>query len=94
MLITLWTNFASYGDPTPSNNSSPFIKKWFKIEEDVFKPQRNKKLHFLNISGSYKVDNSIKLQMEYGFYKNRFKFWENLPLVENINDLNQKHIEL
>lgn len=48
----------------------------------------------MDINGSYKDPNPPTLNMKKGFYKERFKFWEDIPLLENIEELNQVHIEM
>nr|BAE94685.1 juvenile hormone esterase [Psacothea hilaris] len=87
-MTDLWTNFAIYGHPTPSKTV-----QWPKLD-NLSHGMLDKNIYYMNINGSYKDSNPPSLKMEKGFYKERFKFWEDIPLVENIEELKQMHIEM
>lgn len=76
-----------FSDPSPDHI------KWTKLDNkghQVF----SKKISYLNIQGTYKIKDSLTISMMQGIYKNRFKFWEDIPLVENIPELNQSHVDM
>ncbi|XP_018575849.1 venom carboxylesterase-6-like isoform X2 [Anoplophora glabripennis] len=89
-MTDLWTNFAIYGHPTPINS---LTTNWQKLN-NIRYGTLEKEIYYMNINGSYKDTNPPTLNMRKGFYKERFKFWEEIPLAENIEELDQIHIEM
>ncbi|KAJ9591664.1 hypothetical protein L9F63_001809, partial [Diploptera punctata] len=74
LMITLWTNFATYGNPTPHGQWEPLginNRSYLEIGHDESKP------------GLYGVK-PIKLKIKQGLYEERMKFWDSLPLKENL----------
>ncbi|KAJ8920753.1 hypothetical protein NQ315_004893, partial [Exocentrus adspersus] len=92
-MTDMWTNFAVYGHPTPRNSLTSITAHWLKLDNHVYKNLR-KTIHYMNINGSSKDPYPPTLNMEHGFYRDRIKFWEEIPLLENIEELNQVHIDL
>ncbi|KAJ8963816.1 hypothetical protein NQ314_005358 [Rhamnusium bicolor] len=90
-MIDLWTNFAIYGHPTPANSLTSITAQWLKLDNNLHSNLK-KKIRYMNIVGSYREPSPPQLSMEHGFYNNRFKFWEEIPLMENIDELNENHV--
>ncbi|KAJ8954409.1 hypothetical protein NQ318_011083 [Aromia moschata] len=88
VMTELWTNFAKYGHPTPENSFLSISANWKKLDNYIH-GNLKKEIKYLSISGSHDSRSPPRLSMEYGFYEDRFKFWEQLPLAENIKELNQ-----
>ncbi|KAK9872877.1 hypothetical protein WA026_020229 [Henosepilachna vigintioctopunctata] len=86
-MINLWTDFATYGNPTPRDSL-----KWKPITnlKEIGKQEITKSINFLHIKGSFNNE-SPSFQMDTGIYNNRLHFWEELPLIENIKELDQNH---
>lgn len=76
-----------FRNPTPENTRNKF-DEWLKIKES-FANNDPKKINFMNINGHYMNDYPPDFLMQYGFYNNRIKFWEDVPLLENIRELNE-----
>ncbi|KAF5281266.1 hypothetical protein FQA39_LY05152 [Lamprigera yunnana] len=83
LMIQMWTNFATYDNPTPSNDE--YSNLWTPVPNLQGLPSvQNKHLVYLNISGDHVGENPIQIKMENKLYKERMLFWESLPLSENI----------
>lgn len=79
--------------PTPINNVNSISAHWLKLHNfSIGMVEKN--INYLSIDGSYKDTGPPRINMEKGFYKERFKFWEGLPLAENIEELNQIHVDI
>ncbi|CAH1977449.1 unnamed protein product [Acanthoscelides obtectus] len=81
-MLNLWTNFARTGDPTPVRSQ----RRWLKMSP---KDSPTKNFRYLNIHGSHRESCPPKFEMREGLNRDRYAFWENLPLHENIPDLDQ-----
>lgn len=64
-MVTMWVNFATYGNPTPSGSS-------FKWQPTTKYPWNYARL------GSQDLDNWYILQNEDNYARDRFNFWRNL----------------
>lgn len=61
---------------------------------DNNKTEYHKNIHYLDIEGDWKDTSSPRYQMKDKLHEERFRFWEELPLVENIAELDQNHRDL
>ncbi|CAF4812990.1 unnamed protein product [Pieris macdunnoughi] len=78
----MWTNFAKYGNPTPTDNDELLQITWDSVENE-------KRLNFLSISSDLTKGRNP-------FY-NRMLFWENihkehivLKVITHMNDMGLK----
>ncbi|KAB0797635.1 hypothetical protein PPYR_08628 [Photinus pyralis] len=88
IMIKMWVNFATYGDPTPL--SDPGASRWRSLQNlEGRSTVRNSDLIYLNISGSFKngIRDGIRFEIMNSFYPERMRFWQSLPLWENIDGL-------
>ncbi|KAL5279764.1 CES5A.2 family protein [Megaselia abdita] len=67
-MVTMWVNFATYGNPTPSGST-------FKWEPTTKYPWNYARL------GSQDLDNWYILQNEDNYARDRFDFWRNLRVI-------------
>lgn len=81
------TYFICFRDPTPENTRDKLVE-WLKIDDSSISTDP-KKLHYLSFTGNNKNDFPPVIEMKYGFHSNRLKFWEEIPLFENIPELNE-----
>ncbi|XP_021915695.1 venom carboxylesterase-6-like isoform X2 [Zootermopsis nevadensis] len=98
LLLTLWTNFAKFGNPTPSksvnaSDSSSLLENlvWHPIGDIS---ADNHHVRYLNIGqvDAFPIDSlflnenlgPVKLNMAEDLLKNRTEFWDSLPLSENV----------
>ncbi|GJQ67385.1 hypothetical protein Trydic_g8268 [Trypoxylus dichotomus] len=89
LMISLFTNFATYFDPTPQIFFDD-EHRWKPLLSTTHKEvMQNSDLRYLKITGYYNVSNidSIKLSMANTFHPDRMRFWTDLPLKENIQNL-------
>ncbi|XP_069689983.1 juvenile hormone esterase-like isoform X1 [Periplaneta americana] len=83
-LITLWTNFAIYGSPTPPGGDVPQGIEWQPINANDSHTVYMKFGHADPPSlPSYGIM-PLKISMEQDLNKERMEFWDSLPLKENI----------
>ncbi|KAK4880590.1 hypothetical protein RN001_008736 [Aquatica leii] len=61
-LVKLWTNFAKYGDPTPTKHED--LAKWEPVKDENF--------------SFYYVNNSAHFQMSENPFLERFQFWKEI----------------
>ncbi|XP_050305672.1 juvenile hormone esterase-like isoform X2 [Anthonomus grandis grandis] len=82
MLLTLWTNFAKYGNPNPIENSVHANLNWKPLNLTTTDHSKaSEDLQFLNITGSRAT--GPKLEISTGFYQERIKFWTDCDIFEN-----------
>lgn len=87
-MIQMWVNFATNGDPTPF--TTPGASRWHPLHNlEGRSTIRNSDLIYLNISGSYQggVGDGVNFEIMNSFYPERIRFWQSLPLWENIDVL-------
>ncbi|KAJ4441011.1 hypothetical protein ANN_10860 [Periplaneta americana] len=78
-MATLWTNFATYGDPTPLSNATG-------VTWEPFSGITHSYLNFSQEEALYTEVHGVrplKLSMERELYMDRMQFWDSLPLREN-----------
>ncbi|XP_069689982.1 juvenile hormone esterase-like [Periplaneta americana] len=83
-LITLWTNFATYGSPTPSGGDVPQGVQWQPINVT---DSQIAYLEFGHVAPSTPPPYGIRplnISMKQDMFKERMKFWDSLPLKENV----------
>lgn len=84
IMVKLWTNFATYGDPTPFSISKK--SRWEPLRNlEGFSTVKNSDLIYLNITGSHDDALGINFEVTNSFYPHRMQFWQSLPLQENID---------
>lgn len=81
ILIEMWTNFATYGLPTPQGLDN--YVDWLPLKKRCGKRKyvKNEDLKFLDISGCF--NDGINMEIKTGFKSDRMHFWENLNLTES-----------
>nr|CAD7414940.1 unnamed protein product [Timema poppensis] len=79
-LVTLWTNFAKYGNPTAGLEGFTDIS-WKPIEP-MSTNQEDYHLQYLNIGQD--SDKILQLSVQQDLYKERMDFWKGLPIKENL----------
>lgn len=69
-LVKLWTNFAKYGDPTPTKNED--LAKWEPVKDENF--------------SFYYVNNSAHFQMIENPFLEQFQFWKEIrdPITKSM----------
>ncbi|XP_069689981.1 juvenile hormone esterase-like [Periplaneta americana] len=82
-LITLWTNFATYGSPTPPGGDVPQGVEWQPIDVN---DTHTAYLEFGHAAPpsvpSYGIM-PLNISMQQDMLKERMEFWDSLPLKEN-----------
>ncbi|KRT80422.1 hydrolase [Oryctes borbonicus] len=89
LMLNFFTNFATYLDPTPQTLFDN-QHRWEPLLSTVgHAVMQNNDLRYLKITGTYNASNigSIQLNMSEVFHPDRMKFWIDLPLEENIQNL-------
>lgn len=81
-MVTLFTNFATYGNPTPSGGKSEV--KWLPFSVNN-RSYMNIAHDMSQTPGFYGI-RPVRLSMEHDLYKDRMEFWDSLPLKENADD--------
>lgn len=73
-----------FRNPTPNKNPWLPVKN---LKNHTY--LKNEDLYYLNITGPYDDDNkdSIKMEMSNNLYKDRMQFIEQLPLLENVENI-------
>ncbi|PSN31150.1 hypothetical protein C0J52_24236 [Blattella germanica] len=93
LMLSMWTNFAKYGDPTPNNKTENYLineMKWFPVRHMT---ADNLHMNYLNIDQVIEVSGlneylnvglgPVKLNMDEDLSEERMAFWDSLPLNEN-----------
>nr|CAD7454741.1 unnamed protein product [Timema tahoe] len=79
-LVTLWTNFAKYGNPTAGLEGVSDLS-WKPIEP-MATNQEDYHLQYLSIGQD--SENILQLSVKQDLYKERMDFWKGLPIKENL----------